>query len=204
MDEQLVDARGLDCPQPVVLTRRAMLHSGAVKIRVLVDNKNAVDNIQRMALSQGWETSVEGSGDQFQVLLTPGAAPTMQPAEESLPSCDRPTRKPNVVVLIASDVIGSGDDQLGRILMRAFLKTLKEVDPCPTRVIFINAGVRLTTTGSPLLDDLRALEQQGMEIISCGTCLDYFKLLDSLQVGKNSNMYEIATHLVAADRVVRP
>jgi len=112
-------------------------------------------------------------------------------------------RGAKVVVLVASQVVGSGDDRLGAILMRSFLKTLKEADPRPWRLLFVNAGVRLTTTGSDLLDDLRALEQQGVEVLSCGTCLDYFGLLDAIQVGAKTNMREIVASLVRADRVVR-
>ena len=114
------------------------------------------------------------------------------------------TGAPNVVVFIASDLFGTGDETLGQILMKAFLKTLKDLETQPRKVIFANSGVRLTTTGSELIADLRALQDGGVAIVSCGTCLDYYGLLDSLEVGVASNMYEIASSLVDADRVVRP
>ena len=107
-------------------------------------------------------------------------------------------------MLITSDQLGTGDERLGRLLMRAFLKTLKELDALPGQAIFMNSGVRLSTEGSDLLDDLRALESRGVEIMSCGTCLDYYGLLDALRVGRKSNMFEIATALLAAEQVVRP
>ena len=88
--------------------------------------------------------------------------------------------------------------------MRSFIKTIKELDPGPATMIFANAGVRITTEGSDLLDDLRALEEDGVEILSCGTCLDYYNLKEALAVGRASNMYEIATALVEADKVVKP
>ncbi|OHB69887.1 MAG: hypothetical protein A2V70_02365 [Planctomycetes bacterium RBG_13_63_9] len=124
--------------------------------------------------------------------------------EQPAPSCQAPAAGPRVVAMVASDRFGEGEEELGRILMRAFIKTLKDVDPRPGKVIFANAGVRLTTEGSDLIDDIRALESGGVEIISCGTCLDYYRLLDKLQVGVASNMYEIASTLVQADRIVRP
>lgn len=108
-----------------------------------------------------------------------------------------------VVVLVASNLLGSGDERLGSILMRSFLKTLKDAEPRPWRLLLVNSGVRLSTIGSDLLDDLRALEQSGVEILSCGTCLDYYGLLDALQVGMKTNMHEIVSSLVSADRVVR-
>ena len=114
------------------------------------------------------------------------------------------TGQPNVVVFVASNLFGVGDEKLGQILMKAFVKTLKELDTQPAKVIFANSGVRLTTEGSDLIDELRALEEEGVEIISCGTCLDYYGLVDSLQVGVSSNMYEIASTLVEADRIVKP
>lgn len=109
-----------------------------------------------------------------------------------------------VVGFITASVLGVGDEQLGRILMRAFIKTLKELNPLPERLIFVNSGVRLTTEGSELIADLRELEARGVRMLSCGTCLDYYQLKDALAVGTVTNMFEIVTSLVAADRVLRP
>lgn len=113
-----------------------------------------------------------------------------------LPPDQRPPATGNVVVYIASDLLGKGDEQLGRILMCAFLKTLKDVAPLPNTMIFINSGVRLTTAGSDVIDDLSSLANLGVMIISCGTCLDYYRLKDALQVGTVTNMYEIAATLL--------
>lgn len=109
-----------------------------------------------------------------------------------------------VVGFITASVLGMGDEQLGRILMRSFIKTLKELNPLPERLIFVNSGVRLTTEGSELIADLRELEAHGVRMLSCGTCLDYYQLKDALAVGTVTNMFEIVTSLVAADRVLRP
>lgn len=114
------------------------------------------------------------------------------------------SRTPSIVVLIANDEIGAGSSELGKILMRSFLKTLKEVGPRPQRMIFLNAGVRLVTEGSDLLDDLAALQGMGIDLAVCGTCLDYFHLKEKVKVGRVSNMTEIASSLLGAEKVVRP
>jgi len=199
-----VDARGLDCPQPVVLTRRALLETGVGCVQVLVDSEVSVENITRMARSEGCAVAVEQSSQGFCLTLTRGAAGKAAKAEDPVAARDAPRAAPRVAVLVSSSLLGVGDEPLGRILMRAFIKTLAEVEPRPQQAVFLNSGVRLTTTGSELIEDLRALERQGMEIISCGTCLDYYGLRGALEVGIVSNMYEIASVLVNADRVVRP
>jgi selenium metabolism protein YedF len=109
-----------------------------------------------------------------------------------------------VVVLIDGATVGRGDDVLGAVLMKSFLHTLKEISPRPWRLIFINAGVKLAAEGSDLANVLSELESLGIEILSCGICLDFFKLKEKLRAGKVTNMYEIVSSLVAATNVIRP
>lgn len=109
-----------------------------------------------------------------------------------------------LVVLVASDRIGDGPEELGRVLARSFVKTLRDLEPLPWRVAFLNSGVALTTEGSPVAEDLRAMEASGVEILSCGTCLDYFHAKEKLIVGRISNMREIVDTLVRASHLVRP
>ena len=111
---------------------------------------------------------------------------------------------PAVAVLVSSQHFGQGDAELGAVLMRAFIKTLREVRPAPSAILFVNTGVNLTTKGSELIDDLRALEELGAKVLSCGTCLDFYGLKEKLQVGSVTNMYNIVATLVSTDRVVRP
>ena len=203
--EKRIDARGLECPKPVILTRDAIRAGDAESIRVTVDNDAAAENVRRMAGSQGWDSGLEREGGDIHVVLRKGEG-AAKPGNIEVPhkrAAPGPGAAPKVVVFVASDLFGVGDEELGRILMRAFIKTIKELDPRPAQVIFANSGVRITTEGSELVDDLAALEKSGVEIISCGTCLDYYKLLDKLRVGRSSNMYEIASALVGADRVVK-
>jgi selenium metabolism protein YedF len=200
-----------------------MLEPDCEKVRVLVDRDVAAENIQRLAGSEGWEVVAERLGEETRLTLsrpaganvtgrrgdrvttTAAADSPLHPLTQSPPQPVSPSTRPaNVVVLLSSDVFGTGEDELGRILMRAFVKTLGELEPLPTKILFANAGVRLTTKGSNLIDDLRELESAGVEILSCGTCLDYFGLVDALEVGAKTNMYEIVSALAEADRVIRP
>jgi selenium metabolism protein YedF len=197
--EERVDARGLSCPQPVLETRKAMARPEVESIRVLVDNAAARENVSRMAATLGWAVCVEKDAEPEIVLrLTrvPGASPVA-------PAAAAPAGGGGVV-LFASEHFGAGDAELGALLMRAFVKTLREVAPRPAAAIFINGGVRLTTGGSALIDDIRLLEEAGTRVLSCGTCLDYYRLKEKLEVGVVSNMFEIATLLLNAARVVRP
>jgi selenium metabolism protein YedF len=109
-----------------------------------------------------------------------------------------------VVVYINSHLLGGGDEALGSILMKTFLKTLLDLQTKPTRLILINSGVRLASEGSEVLETLRSLSEKGVEILSCGTCLDFYGLKEKLGVGVVSNMYDIAQSLLEADRLVRP
>jgi selenium metabolism protein YedF len=186
----------------VVLTRKAILEAGVDRVRIVVNREVSAENIQRMARSQGWESQVDRRGGEFHLTLTRGPGAAVRSAAQPETARVASAGRPNVVVFVTSHLFGVGDERLGQILMIAFLKTLKDLDPRPAKVIFANAGVRLTTEGSDLIEPLRALEQEGVAILSCGTCLDYYGLVESLQVGMASNMYEIASALVGADRIV--
>jgi selenium metabolism protein YedF len=196
--EKTVDARGKPCPQPVTMTRDAIREGDADAIRVIVDTDVAAENVRRMARSQGWKASVEKDADGIHLVLCEGERASVESAEVPAPS-----RAPKVVVFVASNLLGLGDEELGRILMLAFVKTIRELEPRPGKLIFANSGVRITTEGSALIDDLKALESSGVEIMSCGTCLDYYGLVDDLRVGRVSNMFEMASALVGADRLVK-
>jgi selenium metabolism protein YedF len=188
----IIDARGLSCPQPVVLTKKAM--EKADDLIVIVDNAAAEQNVSRLAENQGLAVSVEEKGDGIYLRLT-------RPADESLggkvPLLFEPT-----VLLISSSTLGHGDDELGSVLMRSFMHTLGESDIKPHKVIFMNSGVKLVVRGSELVDDLRSLEKEGVEILACGTCLGHYGLKDAIEVGRISNMYEITLALMKATKVV--
>jgi len=197
---ETVDARNLACPQPVILTRRAM-QKGA-PVTTIVDNDVAVANVSRMARSAGWQVQVQPRPDNsYAITLTPAGA-TVSETAESAQAQAAPVTGP-LVVLLASSTVGSGDDTLGEVLMRAFLHTLQEVEPRPDVIICMNSGVRLAVRGSPVVEDLQRLVNGGAELLICGTCLDYFGLKDEVAVGVISNMYTIAETMLGASSVVR-
>jgi len=188
----IIDARGLACPQPVVLTKKAL--EKADDLTVIVDNATAKQNVSRLAESHGLGITVEEKGDGIYLRLT-------RPADESLggkvPLLFEPT-----VLLVSSSTLGHGDDELGNVLMRSFIHSLGESDIKPNKIIFMNSGVKLVAQGSEVIDDLRALEKESVEILACGTCLGHFGLKDAVKAGRISNMYEITMALMKATKVI--
>lgn len=187
-----IDARGLACPHPVVLTKKAL--EEADEVTTIVDNETAKENVSRLAVSQGCQVSIEEKEEGIYLHLTK----TATGMEESLVT----PVSGSTLLLIASDTLGRGDEELGDILMRSFIHTLGEVTPKPNRIIFINSGVKLVTKGSEVIDDLQALKDQGIEILACGTCLGYYNLKEAVEVGQISNMYDITSALLQAGKII--
>ena len=202
MVERHLDLRGLICADRAERIRAALGEPELDALTVVVDDDTKAAQARDTAAGLGWAAVVQQQGTEVHVVLSrsENAASLAAPAVALQPTV-QPLR---IVGFIASSALGVGDEQLGRILMRAFVKTLKELDPLPERLVFVNSGVRLTTQGSDLLADLRELEGRGVRILSCGTCLDYYQLKEALEVGTVTNMHDIVTSLVAADRVLRP
>jgi selenium metabolism protein YedF len=165
---------------------------------VIVDNASSCNNVERFAQSQGCSVEVESRGPDFYLHIHKGAGRDVGKPLQKEKEAEK------VVVYINSNLLGVGDEVLGAILMRSFLKTLLELETKPSRLILINSGVRLATEGSEVLETLGKLSEKGVEILSCGTCLDFYGLKERLKVGKISNMYDIAQSLMEADRLVRP
>lgn len=190
-----VDARGLPCPQPVILARKALAEGGFEVLEVWVDDPASCENLQKFAAFSQCpvETVQEADGStRLRFLLQAGAPALVQP-EAPAPAAP-PTGAP--VILIAAEGLGQGDPELGRLLMRGLLYTLTEAERPPRALLFMNGGVRLTVADSPVLAHLQALEARGTRIQSCGTCLEFLGLTPSLAVGGVSNMYDIATQLL--------
>jgi len=200
--ENTIDVRGKACPQPVVMTKQALESLNEGMVTTIVDNPTARDNVERFANSQGCSVSIRQEGDDYYLEISKGgpseARIELAEKKDAIPS------EPKVLVYINSNLMGTGEEELGKILMRAFLKTLKDVSPRPQKLIFVNSGVRLTTEGSDVLESIRELEAMNITVMSCGTCLDYYHLKDKLKVGLASNMFDIASSLTEADRMVRP
>ena len=193
---QILDCRQQKCPQPVIETRKLLLASQGAALRVLVGDNVASENIQRLARSQGYQVAVSETSEGFALELTPGEAPADQPSSQ--------TASGNTVVFIGAQTMGSGDDDLGRVLMKNFIITLLERENPPESVLLVNAGVKLVCQGSEVVEALEELACRGSDIAACGLCLDYFHLKDQVAVGRVTNMLDIATTLTRAGRVVRP
>ena len=197
-----VNAMGDTCPIPVVKTQKAMQElSGAGTVETLVDNEMAVQNLGKLAASRGCASSVEKLGEkQYRVTITVGeSVKTEEAAGESF-VCGRP----KTVVVLSSDRMGSGNDELGGALMKAFVYALSQQEALPDTILCYNGGVKLACEGSESLDDLKAMAAQGVEVLSCGTCLNFYDLKEKLAVGEVTNMYVIVEKMSGADRVVRP
>jgi len=208
-----LDLRHLPCPGPVIEVRK-LLDAGERHLHVLVADELARSNVTRFATSRGVEVHAEASADGGFVLeIAATEVSSMAPAEGDQ-GLECPIPEPSgaarpgrpLVVQVTADRMGRGDDELGALLLRSFLKTLALVEAPyrPDTVIFYNAGVRLCCEGSELLDDLRRLEELGVELIACGTCLNYYGLAAKLAVGRVTDMLEIASRLAGAGRIVRP
>lgn len=218
-----LDLRGKACPGPVVETRKAFLNldkeAQEVILTVKLDNQAACANVARFAESQNFMVSQEEEEydyddhdnydnnyrdeKTFILTITRGfncELPTSRPSDSKSPGPETSNR---YIVYIDSSNMGSGDEKLGRILMKAFLKTLPELESLPKSIIFLNDGVFLTTTDSPEIETIKSLEAGGCTILVCGTCLDFYNLKDKLGVGQISNMFEIASLMTGSDKVVR-
>ncbi|HHW40101.1 MAG TPA: sulfurtransferase-like selenium metabolism protein YedF [Syntrophomonadaceae bacterium] len=189
--EEIVDARGLACPQPVILTRRALEAAEKGSITAVVDSEVARDNIVKMATALSCSVDVNRQGKDIYIHITkPEHFGTALEAHE------------NLLFFVTSDTLGKGSEDLGRLLMKNFFYALTEQGGLGKVIIFINSGVTLACSGSPVLDYLYELQQDGAEILSCGTCLDYYRLRDRLGVGQITNMYTILEYLQKVPRVI--
>lgn len=212
-----VNAIGDICPIPVVKTKKALGElNGPGEIEVLVDNETAVKNVTKMAKSSGASAGSEQFGEKrYRVLITVGEAaaqqlqsaknsaaqPRGQDQQEAAAGCRTCA---GTVVAVGSDRMGEGSEELGRILIKSFIFALTQLDDLPDKILFYNGGAKLTVEGSESLEDLKTLEEQGVEIQTCGTCLDYYGIKDKLVIGGVTNMYSIVETLQNAISVIRP
>ncbi|NLL47682.1 MAG: sulfurtransferase-like selenium metabolism protein YedF [Firmicutes bacterium] len=199
---KIVDATGLACPLPVIETKKALKEMSQGVLEVLVDNIISLQNLEKMAKQMGLSYELETEHDsQHKIYIQVGEATALEPAEETPEGqVDTGTK----VVVLSSDVMGSGDEKLGRVLMKGFIYALTELDRLPDKVLLYNSGVKLSVKGSDSLGDLRKLAEAGVEILNCGTCLNFFDLSQELAVGSVTNMYEIVQSQMEAGTIIRP
>jgi selenium metabolism protein YedF len=188
------------CPYPIIETRKQILANPGVTLEVTVGDQAGRDNLTRLAQKMGYATTAIAVGDGFAVTLTSSG----QPQAAQQPQATQTTNGGQTVIYCGSDQMGGGDPEFGRVLMRNFLTTLLEMDPLPVIILFVNSGINLTTSGSDVLEALQRLRDRGVDIASCGLCLDYYNKKDQLQIGRVTNMFEMVEVQNQAARVVSP
>jgi selenium metabolism protein YedF len=185
-----IDARGLQCPQPVILTKKALEEITSGEVITIVDNVTARENISRYAANMNFHHEVEEKEGCFYIKIK----------KEDVAVND--TANNDFIIVIITDKLGAGEEQLGQLLMKTYTYTLNETKPYPRAVILINSGVKLAVEGSETLENMQKLAEKNIEIISCGTCLDFYNIKDKLQVGIVGNMYTIVEYMNKAAKVI--
>ncbi len=206
---ETIDCRGMQCPKPVLETRKYLLANPGSGAIVLVGDEIAQANVTRLATKEGYDVSSEPADDHIRLTLTLQDGlechiPAQQSQNSALTKSSPSAHQDAHIVYISSNCMGRGSDELGEVLMRNFIFTLGEVVPLPQKILFVNSGVKLTCKDSQALEALHTLEQQGVQIASCGLCLEFFNLKDKLKVGIVSNMLEILETMRAAHKVIQP
>ena len=194
-----IDCRGLACPSPVLRAKETIESEDFEELNILVDNEAAKENVSRLLNSQRFEVSVTQEGEDFRIT---GKRMEKTSLCEVLTEEEPLTERKKIMVMLVSNRVGHGDDELGANLMVNFLNTLKEMGDELWRLVFLNNGVKLTIEGSEVLPVLKELEGEGIHILVCGTCLSHFDLLDKKQVGETTNMLDIVTAMQVADKVI--
>ncbi|WP_461811968.1 sulfurtransferase-like selenium metabolism protein YedF [Faecalimonas sp.] len=197
-----LNAMGDACPIPVIKTKKVMQEvTGPEVIEVSVDNEIAVQNVTKMASSLGGVISSEKVTEQeYKVTIEMNGA-----LKEEVNQADfDEIKEENMVIVVSSDRMGSGNDELGKVLIKGFIFAVTQLDTLPKTMLFYNGGATLTAAGSDCLEDLKYLEEQGVEILTCGTCLNYYNLTEQLEVGSVTNMYTIVEKMTTATKIVQP
>lgn len=190
-----IDCRNIPCPGPVIKTKKALEESSGNPVRILSDEGASRENITRFATGRGYRVVEEQLADGFALTISPGEAVAPAPAGNSVTG--------GAVILVANDKLGNGPDELGKLLMKNFLISLLEATEPPEKLYFINSGVLLTVAGAETVESLVKLAEAGVEIMSCGVCLDFFSVRGQLAVGGVTNMLTIAEGLLNGRTVIR-
>ena len=202
-----LDCRKMDCPAPVLETKKCLESEALSQIRVLVDNDAAVENVSRFLTYAGFEVGVESDGAMSVVEGARDQAAAVKLASGLAKQSGAATgaaadSQVKIMVMAASNKLGVGDDELGTKLMINFIKTLKETGKDLWRLVFVNHGVTLATVDSAVLDELHELEESGVTILVCGTCLTHLDLMEKKAIGQTTNMLDIVTAMQLADKVI--
>ena len=209
MEKKIVDARGELCPKPLIMTKKA-LKGFTGEIEILLDNLTACENVTRYLSDNGVVFSSSGTGDDRIITINSESASSAGDLPDPDGYCTVPALEPlqplsakaGHVICFTKDTMGSGSDELGEILIKAFCNTIKEIEPLPKALVFYNGGVNLALQGSPVLESIQEVEKSGVKILVCGTCADYFGVKDKVGAGIISNMYDIMECLTGAGHII--
>lgn len=190
METKILDCTKLECPMPVIKAKQELEKDGEMLLDVIVDNEIAVQNLTKLANSMGYKSSSKKQDENFCVNIEKNANTSLNQDKSNLKFVEE-----RQTILIKTSFLGIGDDSLGSTLMKGFIFTLTQSKPLPKKVMFLNSGVKLTTENEETVKNLQILEKEGTEIVSCGTCLDFYNLKDKLKVGSVGNMYDIVDSL---------
>ena len=182
-----LDCTGLECPMPVVKAKNMLEENESITLDVIVDNETAKENVSKLANSMNLSYTAKDDAGKFIITIVKSSSVKVE------------EHKKGMVLLVKTQYLGSGDDELGAILMKSFVFSLTQSKPYPSKVIFVNSGVKLTTQNEEVIKNLKVLENEGVEIISCGTCLDFYGLKEELKVGIAGNMYDIVDSINNAE-----
>lgn len=198
-----VNAIGDNCPIPVVKAKKAIegLTESAI-VEISVGNEIAVQNVTKMVNQKNLESTCEKVGENHYVIKVQyGDVVESEATKEAVTAI---VKEEKMIVVLSSDKMGEGDEELGKVLIKGFIYAITQLDKYPKAILLYNSGVKLSSEGSDSIEDLKMLEEQGVEILSCGTCLNFYNLQDKLQVGKVTNMYSIVEELSEATNIIRP
>ena len=198
---EIINCEKLNCPQPVINTKKYFDSIAEGEAQVIVDNEVAKNNICKFAASNGLSCVAEEKDSLFLLNLTKVLKPESK-ASATETSC-KEDRKKSFTLLVSTNILGGGDDRLGTTLMKSYFYALSESDNIPNTILFLNGGVKLTSQGTDILDSLNTLKSKGAEILSCGTCLDFYDLKDKLLIGEITNMFTIVEKMNNADLTIK-
>ena len=202
--EKIIDCKGMACPLPVVNAKKAAeaMNPGDV-LTVLVDNEIAVQNLTRFAEHKGFGVSADKKDEKEYAVIMSISCEVVESKEEEV-ACVMDSRRKGMLVVLSGNVMGTGDAKLGTSLMKAFVFALTKQDQLPDTILCYNSGAYLTCEGADTLEDLKLLESEGVTILTCGTCLDFYGLKEKLAVGGVTNMYDIVERMENAAQIIKP
>lgn len=192
-----VNAIGQTCPIPVIMTKNALKEITEGSIEVSIDNKISKENIEKFSKEMGFSFTTREKNGIFFIQIN-------KTINGALPNSSTSNDENNTIIVIASDKMGDGETALGETLMKGFIYTLTEMESLPKAILFYNKGVFLTASNETTIKDLKILEERGVEILSCGACLNFYHLENNIAVGSITNMYNIIEKQMKANKVIRP